>query len=59
MTLQPGYQAIVTQIFHNNFKSKGNQTMAFGQLTDYNMTNIFLEKSYSKCGEETISRPFS
>ena len=23
------------------------------------MTNIFLEKSYTKCGAETISRPFS
>ena len=59
MTSQPSYQAIVTQIFHNTFRSKSNQTMAFGQLTDYNMTNIFLEKSYSKCGEETISRPLS
>ena len=33
--------------------------MKFGQLMEYNMTNIFLEKSYSKCGRETISRPFS
>ena len=33
--------------------------MVFGQLTDYNMKNIFLEKSYSKCGEETIPRNFS
>ena len=24
----------------------------------YNMRNIFLEKSYTKCGEETIPRPF-
>ena len=23
------------------------------------MRNIFFEKSYTKCGEETISRPFS
>ena len=33
--------------------------MKFGQLTDYNSRNIFPEKSYAKCGEETISRPFS
>ena len=31
--------------------------MIFGQL--YNMRNIFLEKSYTKYGTETIARPFS
>ena len=39
--------------------SKGNQTMKFGQLIEYNMINIFVEKSYTKCGGETIARPFS
>ena len=29
----------------------------FGQLIEYNMV-VFLEKSYTKCGGETISRPF-
>ena len=33
--------------------------MEFGQLTEYNMKNIFLEKSYTKCGAETIPRHFS
>ena len=33
--------------------------MQFGQLTEYNMGNIFVEKSYTKCGGETITRPFS
>ena len=33
--------------------------MKFGQLTECNMINIFLEKSYTKCGEETIPRHFS
>ena len=32
--------------------------MKFGQLK-YNMGNIFLEKSDTKCGGETITRPFS
>ena len=32
--------------------------MKFGQLIEYNVRNIFLEKSYSKCGGETIPRPF-
>ena len=33
--------------------------MKFGQLLEYNMKNIFVEKSYTKCGGETIPRPFS
>ena len=28
--------------------------MKFGQLIDYNMRNIFVKKSYAKCGRETI-----
>ena len=33
--------------------------MKFGQLIEYNMRNIFLEKSYTKCGGDTIPKPFS
>ena len=33
--------------------------MKFGQLIGYDMRHTFLEKSYSKCGGETILRPFS
>ena len=33
--------------------------MKFGQLIEYNMRNIFLKKLYTKCGGETIPRPFS
>ena len=33
--------------------------MKFGQLIECNMRNIFLEKSYTKCGGETSPRPFS
>ena len=32
--------------------------MKFGQLIEYNMRNIFLEKSYTKCCGETIPTPF-
>ena len=32
--------------------------MKFGQLIEYNLKNIFLEKSYTKCGGENIPRPF-
>ena len=30
-----------------------------GHLVEYNLRNIFLEKSYTKCDGETISRLFS
>ena len=33
--------------------------MKFGQLIEYNMRNIFPEKSYTKYGRETIPRLFS
>ena len=39
--------------------SRGNETMKFGQLLDYNTRNIFLEKSYTKCGAETSLRSYS
>ena len=33
--------------------------MKFRQTMQYKMRKIFLEKSYTKCGGETIPRPFS
>ena len=33
--------------------------MKFGQLIESNMKDIFLEKSYTDCGEETSLRLFS
>ena len=33
--------------------------MKFGQLIEYHMRNIFLEKLYTKCGGKTSLRPFS
>ena len=46
-------------MLHNISRSKGNQTMKFGQLIECNMRNIVLEKSYTKCGGEASPRPFS
>ena len=43
----------------NISESKGSQKMKSGQSIEYNMRNIFLKKSYTKCGGETIPRPFS
>ena len=46
-------------ILPNILRDKGNQTMKFCQLIECNMRNIFLEKSYTKGGEETSPRHFS
>ena len=50
---------IVIHILANISRSKGNQTMKFGQLVECNMGNIFLEKSLKKCGGETSPRSLS
>ena len=50
MTSHPEKQTIAIHILPNISRSKGNQTMEFNQLLEYNMKNIFLEKSYTKCG---------
>ena len=56
---QPAQQTIVTHILPKISKSKGNQTMKFGQLIECNLRCIFLDESYTKCGGETSPRPFS
>ena len=58
MTSKPGQQGIAIQTLINIPTSKGDQIMKFGQLIEYNLRNIFLEKSYTKCGRETIPRLF-
>ena len=50
---------VVTHILPNISRSKDKQTTKFGQLVEFNMRNIFLEKSYTKCGVETSARVFS
>ena len=59
MTSQPGLQTIAIHILPNIARSEGNQTMKFGQLIEYNMRSIFVEKSYTKCAGETFPRPLS
>ena len=59
MTQQPGSQTITIHILPNISRSKGNQTMKFGQSIEYNVRNIFLEKSYTKWLGKTSPRPFS
>ena len=57
MTPQPGLQTIALHILPNISQNKGNQTMKFGQLIEYNKQNIFLQKLCRKWGKETSSRP--
>ena len=52
MTSQPGYETIAIHILTNISSSKGNQAIKFGQLIEYSMRNIFLQKSYTKCSGE-------
>ena len=59
MTSQSSKQVIVIHILPNISRSKGTQTMKSGHLIEYNMKNVFLEKSFTKCGGETIPTPFS
>ena len=56
MTSQTKQQVITINIFPNISRSKGNQTMKFSLLIDYNMRNIFLEKSYAKHGGKASHR---
>ena len=46
---QPGKQTIAIYILANISRSKGNQ-----KLMEYDMRNIFIKRSYTKCGGETI-----
>ena len=58
MISQPGKQTIAIHILLNISRSKGNQTMKFGQLIERKMKNIFLEKSYTKMMEKRFSDSF-
>ena len=58
MMSQHGYQTITIHILTNISRSKSNQTVKRAQLIQYSMKNIFLEKSNTKCGGETIPIPF-
>ena len=42
MKSQPGYQGIAMHLLPNILRSKGNQTITFGQLIKYNMRNFLI-----------------
>ena len=57
MTSKSGKQAIAIHILPNISRSKGNQTMKFAHLTEYNIRNGFLKKSHPKCGGKLFPDP--
>ena len=57
MTSQSGQKTTAIHIVPNISRRKSNQKMELGQSIDYNMWNIFFEKS--KYGGETIPRSLS
>ena len=51
-------QVTTIHILPDISRSKGNHTMIFGELIEYNMRNTFLEKSCKKYGAEASVGPF-
>ena len=49
-------QITTIHLLPNISRSESSPAIKFGQLIEYNMRNIFLEKSYTKCGGETSPR---
>ena len=45
-------------ILTNILKIKSNEAIKFGQLTEYNTRNIFLEKSSQNVVEKLLLHPF-
>ena len=56
MTSQPGQQTAAIHILSNISRSKGNQAIKFGQVTEDDTKIICLQKSCRKWVKETSSR---
>ena len=55
---QPMYQTIAIHILTNISRSRGNQTMKFGQLLECNTRNIFLKNHKENVVEKLFPDPF-
>ena len=55
MTLQPDLQTVTMHILPDISRSKGNQTVRFGQLIEYN--KYFALKIMQKMSQGASSRP--
>ena len=55
---QPGSQTIALHILINISRSKGNQTIKFGQLIEYNIWNILLKNHTENVLEKLFPDPY-
>ena len=55
---QPIYRTIAIHILTNISRSRGNQTMKFGQLLECNTRNIFLKNHKENVVEKLFPDPF-
>ena len=58
MTSKPRKQKIAIHILPNISRSKSNQTMKFGQLLEYSMSNIFLKNHTQNMVEKLFTDHF-
>ena len=58
MNSQIEKQKNTIHILSNISRSKGTQTIKFGQLMKYNMRNIFLENHAQNVVEKLVLKPF-
>ena len=56
MASSDGKQILTIHILPNISRTKGNQTMKFGQLIELNVKNIYLEKLCTKYDGKIIYR---
>ena len=54
MMSQPGQQTITIHILPNISRSKGNQTMKFGQSTEYNKRKFFFKNHAQNEAERLV-----
>ena len=54
MTSQPGQQIITIHILHDVSRSKDNQTMKFGKLTEYDKRNISIKNHAENEAERLV-----
>ena len=54
MTSQPGKQTITIHILHTISKSKGNQTMKFGDLREYKAKKILFKNHAENEAERLV-----
>ena len=59
MSSQTGKQIIIIHILPDISGNKVDQTRKLGQFIKYNIRNIFIEISWTKCAVEIIPRPLS